>query len=62
MFGKDTNVIRGHSEREVELKVKEFIYMRDEVHDEEWKAEEALYKPARMLGYKPWSCVVNRVK
>lgn len=62
MFGKDTNVIRGHSEREVELKVKEFIYMRDEVHDEEWKAEEPLYKPARMLGYKPWSCVVNRVK
>lgn len=62
MFSKNTTVIRGHSEREVELKVKEFIYVRDTVKDEEWEAEEVQYAPARMIGYKPWFCVLNRVQ
>ncbi|CAH9012038.1 coil containing protein [Vibrio phage 409E50-1] len=64
MFSKNTNIIRGHSEREVERKVKEFIYVREESRDEEWKAhpEGVQYQPARLFGHKPWFCVVSRVK
>lgn len=62
MFSKNTHVVRGHSSREVELKVNKFIYVRDTAKDEEWEAEDVQYAPARMIGYKPWFCVINRVK
>lgn len=64
MFSKNTNIIRGHSESEVERKVKEFIYVREEARDEEWEVhpEGVQYQPARLLGHKPWFCVVSRVK
>ncbi|CAM0102005.1 hypothetical protein PODOV005v1_10017 [Vibrio phage PS32B.2] len=61
MFNKDTHVVRGDSERQVELKAKEFIYVRDTVHDEEWEAEPAVKTPARLVNWKPWSIVLNRV-
>ncbi|CAH9015279.1 coil containing protein [Vibrio phage 177E37-1] len=64
MFSKNTNIIRGHSEREVELKVKEFIYVREEARDEEWEAhpEGVQYQPVRLFRHAPYFCVVSRVK
>lgn len=62
MFNKGEQVIRGHSKREVENKVSNFIDTQDEVKDELWKAEEVKYTPARLANYKPWSCVLRRVE
>lgn len=59
---KDTYVIRGDSERQVEMKVKKFIDVRDVIHDEEWTYDKIEHKPARLLNYKPFFCRLYRVE
>jgi len=54
-------VIRGYSEREVELNVNKFLSERYENHGEEWEAGLIINRPARLLNYKPWVCVLKRM-
>lgn len=60
MFDKDSHVIRGYSEREVELKVQTFIAKRRRNLGEDWEAEDVEYRPSRTLFYKPYSCVLRK--
>lgn len=57
MFSNNEHVIRGYSEREVELKVKNFIKSKLE-KDEHWDEGPIVYSPARNILYKPYSCVL----
>ena len=62
MMIKNTHVVRGRSEAEVLLKVDQFIYTRDVIHEEEWVAEEIRFRPARLFGYKPYICNLTRIE
>lgn len=61
MLSKDTHSIRGESERQVEVKVKEFIFDRRLTKNEDWEADDIDYHPARLFNYKPYSCVLHLV-
>ena len=63
MFDKTEHVVRGWTREEVEEKASNFIYMRDEVHDEEWKLDGDVEKQgSSSLLFKPYLQRLVRVE